>query len=269
MAVMIGPWIHSLVVIASSIIFSLLRSQLSAQQRMTSISLITAASSIGGILATGCGFAFPTLYFLNKDLFVSWLNTPVYFVVIMALMSFTAGALGLLIANLFEHKLIVVDKLPFPIGELSYSLVALQNNVAQTYQLIVGSLASAVYSGAMYFYAVSQRVMLFSGCSIYGLQLPALGIPAYELPLFISIGFIAGSIIMVPLAIGVISKIILLSPAHTYFFDYLNYNDFAFAFISGMVFYGAIVSLLELPKFFKTIIKKAKTLYNPNQSILR
>ena len=87
MAVMIGPWIHSIIIIASSLIFSCMRSKLSSESRIKSISLITAGSSIGGILATGCGFAFPTLYFLNKDIFNGWLHNPPYFITIMTIMT--------------------------------------------------------------------------------------------------------------------------------------------------------------------------------------
>lgn len=262
MAVMIGPWIHSIIVIASSLIFSCMRSKISSESRIKSISLITAGSSIGGILATGCGFAFPTLYFLNKDMFNEWLHNPPYFIAIMALVSFSAGALGLLIADTFEHKLIAVDKLPFPIGELSYNLIALKNNASQTYQLIAGSVLSAGYSIIMSMYSVSQKVLFSSSFAIKGLNIPAIGMPTYEFPLLISIGFIAGSLIMIPLAIGLISKIVIINPAHSHFFKYLNYNDFSFAFISGMVFYGALISLLGIPTFINSIIKKIKALYN-------
>ena len=79
------------------------------------ISLITAGSSIGGILATGCGFAFPTFISLIKSslkngllllgiLSLSWLCSP------------SARALwDCSSPNAFEHKLLNVDKLPFPI----------------------------------------------------------------------------------------------------------------------------------------------------------
>ena len=69
---------------------------------------------------------------------------------------------------------------------------------------------------------------------------------------------------MTPLVIGLISKIVIINPAHLHFFKYLNYNDFSFAFISGMVFYGALVSLLGLPKFFKGIAKEVKNVCNPD-----
>lgn len=258
MAVMIGPWIHSLIIIACSIIFSIFASRISAESRTKSISLITAGSSIGGILATGCGFAFPTLYFLNKDLFNQWLATPWYFIAIMAVLAFSAGALGLLIANAFEHKLLTVDKLPFPIGELNYNLITLQNNRSEIYQLLIGSTLSGIYSFVAGICCTAQRFVFFNSVKLGRIAIPAFGIPTMEFPLLLSIGFIAGNILLMPLTVGLISKIFLLNPVHEQFFDYLKYNDFSFAFISGMVFYGALTSLLELPKFFKGIIKKLK-----------
>ena len=99
--------------------------------------------------------------------------------------------------------------------------------------------------------------------TLMGLKIPALGIPVHEFPLLVSIGYIAGSIVMIPLSIGIASKILFMNPAYDYFFSYINYNDFSFAFISGMVIYGALMSLLELPKFFTKLFKnlnKEKTL---------
>lgn len=260
MAVMIGPWIHSLIIIACSLIFSLIASRIPVQSRIRSISLITVGSSIGGILATGCGFAFPTLYFLNKNLFNQWLATPWYFVAIMACLSFTAGALGLLIANIFEHKLITVDKLPFPIGEVNYNLITLQNKSAEIYQVLLGSILSAIYSVAALLYVTAHKIMIFPSIALGRISIPAFGVPTMEFPLLLSIGFIAGNLLLMPLTIGLLSKIILLNPAHTHFFDYLNYNDFSFAFISGMVFFGALMSLFELPKFLSTMGKKIRQL---------
>ncbi|MCX5922324.1 MAG: hypothetical protein NTX86_03280 [Candidatus Dependentiae bacterium] len=256
MAVMIGPWIHSVIVILCSLIFALLGSKIAQTNRIQSIALITAGSSIGGILATGCGFAFPTLYFLNPTLFNAWLATPYYFVAIMAGLTFSAGALGLFIANIFEHKLLNVDKLPFAVGEVSYKLASIQENLFQAYQLIAGSIASAAYSIGLILTHAAQRFTLFTEFSFKGIQIPTINIPLNEFPLLLSIGFIAGTMLIVPLSIGIVSKILLMTPAHTHFFSYLSYNDFSFAFISGMVVHGAFMSMLELPKFFKGVFKR-------------
>ena len=91
--------------------------------RHNDLILATASGSIGGILATGFGFSFPTLFFLDSTLFQSWLNQPVFFITVCAALSLAAGGLRLLIADLFAHRLINEQQLAFPIGELSYKMI--------------------------------------------------------------------------------------------------------------------------------------------------
>lgn len=264
MAVMIGPWVHSIIVILVSLILSIFGARITQAKRVQSIVLVTAGASIGGILATGFGFAFPTLYFLQSALFNEWLAAPLYFVGVMAALAFVSGALGLLIADFFEHKLITVDKLPFPVGEVSYKLITMQESLTQTYQLIAGAVSSGFYSLVMWGLSVSQKITILSPLDVYGLRIPAIGIPTNEFPLLLSIGFIAGNMVVVPMAIGIATKIVLINPSHHYFFSYLSANDFSFAFVSGMVVYGAFMSLLELPKFFKGLLNKARGLRQSN-----
>src|ERR1700726_1882601 len=76
MAVMIGPWIESTIVLFATLFFSAFARKISAESRTTNIALVTSGASVGGILATACGFSFPSLYFLNKELFNSWLQSP-------------------------------------------------------------------------------------------------------------------------------------------------------------------------------------------------
>ena len=74
--VMLGPSIDSTIVLASSMILALFAQKISLSSRQNSIALMTFGGSVGGIVATACGFAFPTLYFLDKELFNSWLSRP-------------------------------------------------------------------------------------------------------------------------------------------------------------------------------------------------
>ena len=135
MAVMIGPWIESTIVLLATLFFGLFARHLAAQSRSKSIALVTAGSSVGGIIATACGFAFPTLHFLDEKLFSGWLHNPFYFSTVMAALVLSAGALGLLIANLFENQLLVIDQLPFPIGELSHKMISAQNSARKAWEL--------------------------------------------------------------------------------------------------------------------------------------
>ena len=80
MAVMLGPWIDSTVVLGASIIFALCARTLTVNARHQSIALVTIGASVGGIVATACAFAFPTLYFLDKSLFETWISQPFFLI---------------------------------------------------------------------------------------------------------------------------------------------------------------------------------------------
>ncbi len=256
MAVMIGPWIESTIVLLATLLFGVFARSLAAQTRSKSIALITAGSSVGGIIATACGFAFPTLYFLNPELFASWISSPLYFSTVMATLTLCAGALGLLIANLFEHSLIVTEQLPFPIGELSYKMISAQNNTRKAWELGAGFTASFSYGIFQKLAALPSAFTVTAAHSLRWLEIPAVKLPTLELPMLWSIGFVTGHVIAVPLGVGILSKIFITSPLHTNYFSHLKYMDFLFAFSSGMMVYGAFMSIFELPRLFKEIFKR-------------
>src|ERR1700719_4168789 len=81
MATPIGPWIDPTVALIALPLFRWISSQLRFTQ---TVSLVTTAASVGGILATGMGFSLPTLYFLSPETFNSWMASPLYFCAILA-----------------------------------------------------------------------------------------------------------------------------------------------------------------------------------------
>src|SRR5436190_21670904 len=101
LATPIGPWIApTLVCIA------LLISQLTSTITSTVITRALCAGSLGGIIATACAFSFPTLYFLDKSLFDTWMKQPYFFCSILSCFCFLAGYFGLLVADIIERTLI-------------------------------------------------------------------------------------------------------------------------------------------------------------------
>ena len=94
----IGPWIDPTIALLTLLMLTLLRTQATSK----TIALVTVAGSIGGIMATGIGFSFPTLYFLDPDYFNHLLASPGPFITLLASLSFAAGGFGLIIADLFE-----------------------------------------------------------------------------------------------------------------------------------------------------------------------
>src|SRR5665647_44217 len=66
MATPIGPWIAPTIALLAMLLLKLFAIKHNNVER---VGLITTAGSIGGILATGMGFSFPTLYFVDPLLF--------------------------------------------------------------------------------------------------------------------------------------------------------------------------------------------------------
>ncbi len=267
MAVMIGPWIESTIVLLATIVFGLFARIVASQTRSKLIALVTAGSSVGGIIATACGFAFPTLYFLDAELFTSWLSSPFYFSTIMAGLTLCAGALGLLLANLFEHSLIVTEQLPFPIGELSFKMISAQNNARKAWELATGFAVSLTYGIFGKLMQLPSSLALTAARPLGWLEIPALKLPTLELPMLWSIGFVTGHVIAIPLGVGILSKIFITSPLHSNYFSHLKSMDFILAFGSGMMVYGAFMSVFELPRLFKEIFKRFNGFSSPNAAL--
>src|SRR5665647_1235310 len=135
MATPIGPWIAPTIALLAMLLLKLFAIKHNNVER---VGLITTAGSIGGILATGMGFSFPTLYFVDPVLFNQWLASPLYFVGILAALAIVAGGFGLWLANILEHRFIVEQQLAFPIGQLVYKMLALENQVKKSWDLMIG-----------------------------------------------------------------------------------------------------------------------------------
>lgn len=272
MATPIGPWIVSTLVIC---VAALLRFIPWHKVQTPTIAYIVSGASVGGILATAMGFSLPTLYFLNKPLFLMWLSEPLYFCALLTCLSLSAGFYGFWMADVFEDRLIIKHKLEFPIAQLTYKLIQAHSQLEKAWQMFYGILITAasfvLRDGLGPVPALLQRTLLV----IDGSQWVRLGgyyllnIPMLQLdfaPSFWAIGFVAGHIIAVPLLIGIVSKIILIDPIHSIGFGHLSHISFTLAFCSGMIIFTSFASLLSMPKqFLKTVADGCKTLWVVNK----
>jgi uncharacterized oligopeptide transporter (OPT) family protein len=248
MAIMIGPWIEPTIVLLASLILSITLYRIPLHTRQEYSTLITAGASLGGIIATGCGFCIPTLYFINPALFNSWLESPFYFSAVLTGVCFLAGGLGLLLAHTIEKHLLINQNLPFPIGQLSYKMVAAQNNTRKSLELAGGFILTLSVSIIDYIMSLIPRmVTLIRPYSYHLIKIPALQIPLPYLPMLWSMGFVTGHVIALPLALGILSKIFILVPAHAFYFSDLSYENFSLAFCGGLVMYSTMLGFTELP----------------------
>lgn len=257
MATPLGPWIAPTIVLFALLFFKCARYTGSAYT--TGITLTTVAASVGGIVATACGFSFPTLYFLDKSLFNTWLSNPFFFCGIMAALCVSAGAFGLWIADIFEHKLINEEKLPFPIGELIFEMIEAHNQIKKSLELLVGFLGTTVFcviqDGVWALKSLIPKVItLLPATHISFIRIPALRLDL--MPLLWSIGFVTGHVIAIPLAVGALSKIIVVDPINTLFFPAIVSGEFVLAFCSGMVLAGALLGFMDAPKILHQSFKK-------------
>jgi len=270
MAIVIGPWIAPTLVLIAMLIFNLFKNKTNISE---SIALATAAGSVGGILATAFGFSFPTLYFLDPNLFNSWMAKPFYFSAVLTGLALVAGWFGIWIANVFEERLIIKEKLSFPIGELVHKTIAAQHQIRKAYELLFGFVATAFFcvlqNGAFGFKRLIPKQIVVSPLfklSIF--RFPRISFDTSLLPMFLAIGFVTGHLIALPLAVGALSKILLMEPINYLFFPSIDRMEFIFAFCSGMVLSGALVGMIKTPK---TLWKGLKQLFKnkPGESSVR
>jgi hypothetical protein len=277
MATPIGPWIETTLVLAAMLIFSFLRT--SSFEYSKSLGLTTAAGGIGGILATGVGFSFPTLYFIDKALFKEWLAYPLYFSTLLGALSLAAGSFGLVIAQLFETTFIIQEKLPFPIGELIYKMISAQHQARRALSLAGGFISTTLFLLIQRFTSLLPQLITLVPKERSlggGISLPALVFSLDMVPMFWAIGFITGHVIAIPLLVGLAAKILCIDSLHYYYesvytalrqfisflptYHQLNVQDFTIAFSSGIVLYSALGGLLELPKMLYAYGKKVTSL---------
>ncbi|MES1224597.1 MAG: hypothetical protein ABUT20_54400, partial [Bacteroidota bacterium] len=140
MAVPIGPWVEATLVLMLSVLTKLIISHAGVRNKV--VLLATAAGGIAGIAATGCSFSFPALYFLAPDLFYSLLSQPMYFSFILGGLIFTAGALGLVVAQVLRQPLIEESELPFPIGAMVQKVIVAQDQTQKSKSLLIGGLGT-------------------------------------------------------------------------------------------------------------------------------
>ncbi len=246
MATPIGPWIAPTIVLLSLLILTIIR-----QQSSTAIALITIGSSIGGIVATASAFSFPTLYFLDADLFESWLKDPSYFCMVLAGLSFSAGLFGFAVAWILEQQFIVEEQLPFPIGQLIFKMISVGNQITKAIELMIGFVATSLFcilQDGLYGSRglIPKAITLIPRFNVGIIAVPSIVFDMW--PILWAIGFVTGHVIALPLSVGALSKIMIIDTLHASFFSYLSIVEFVLAFCSGMVVSSAFSSFVALPQ---------------------
>lgn len=260
MATMVGPWIAPAIVLASSIILKLRRKFVDQVSINKELAIIQTIGSIGGIIGVGVGFSLPTLYFLDKNVFDSLLVSPLYFSSFIAFLCIAAGGFGIWIARVLANKFIIKENLSFPVSKLIHNIITSQSQNQQARSMFGGfSLAwiiSFLRDGLFRFKGLLPKVF-YVFPNFLGRNL---GIAI--MPMLWAIGFIAGTGIVFPLFVGLVSKYLVLWPLNNHsiylpikIFSALPEGEFVMAFASGLVVSELILGLVKYPGIILDKIK--------------
>jgi hypothetical protein len=252
MVMPIGPWVELILVLAGTIVFRLFlgyeASGDQAAEFRRAVGLTTVAGGVGGIVATVCGFAFPTLYFLQPELFAQWLTHPFYFSVLMAVIVLSGGAFAFLVVHGMQERMLKDNKMTFPIGQMVSKVIAAQNQLRKALELFTGMVLTFIFGLLQRCIGlIPQLLTLVPRISVFGVVFPPVVVRMDLLPIFVAVGYVAGHILTVPLAIGMVSKVFVLEPLQRIFFAQLGSPNFILAIGSGMVLQGAFLSFLRFP----------------------
>ena len=186
-----------------------------------------AAGSIGGMVGTALGVTVPAFYFLHKDQFLALFDRPILFASLISAFVFCAGLLALAIAYYVKDHFIVEDRLPFPTSQLVYDVLSVENYKQNSWLMLMGiGLASAW-----------NIVTLFARAG-----LRAYTVQVHMIPMILSIGFVAGHLIAIPVGIGLVTKLGAISFLRDHYFPEIPQQEFLVTFCVGiilvLVFYG-------------------------------
>lgn len=263
MATGIGPWMEMTLVLLAALFFRILHQTITASFSLSSIAYVTASGGIGAAVAMACAFSFPTIYFLDPPVFYQWLAHPLYFSCILASLVLSAGSFGFFLALHWSKRFLHDQSMIFPIGQMTYNMLAIQNQLKKAQQLALGATGSLIFSMIQTFTAIiPKRLILVPAFQWNIFDVPQVAIRTDVLAMFWAIGFITGHMVALPLIVAVLAKIIIVDPLHGIFFKTVARTDYLLAFGAGMAIHGSLGTLVQFPRLFKTIIKKIP----PNKS---
>ncbi len=221
------------------------------------------AGSIGGILATSFGFSLPTYYFIDPIAFNDFMAHPLHACPVIAALALAGGLLAWWLSWHIKKTLVDDQQLPFPVGVLVYKTANAVHEVTHLRRLLAGFFSTCVFCALqiksfMHRYVLPSTVTFTQSYQVGLIKLPAIQFSMAYLPTLWAIGFIAGSMITVPLLVGTLSRIFITDVIQAWYFPTITNAEFILAFCSGMVIAGALSGLIEAPHQLMNFFKKQK-----------
>jgi len=228
----LGPWIGPLLVLLCRLgIWG------AAQSQKRTIALLTIIASYGGAIATGIGFSFTTLYFIDRSVWEAWLASPLWFCMFMGLLVLSAGLFGVALARRIMPHLAADESITFPVSTAITTAIEEARGAVPSF-FFGGGITLAGLVGVL-------REQFGSVLSM---------VPFEFAPTCWAAGFLAGGSIIVPLLVGMAAKYAALEPFWQYTrsiswggLSLLQMPDVTFAFCSGILLIGLLNPYLFNP----------------------
>lgn len=230
MAVETAPWVAPVVAITFMVILlKIIQKKWFKEHVVIGI----AAGSLGGMVGMCIGLTWPSLYFLHPDMFTDWMASPLKFSGMISLIVLVAGSLAFVITHFLRYHLIVQHEMNFPMSVLVHNIVYMDKKIKGFAMMLNGLVVASSWNTFTWIARLSLKG--------YGNQL-------HSIPAFLSIGFVAGQAITIPLLIGMFSRVFVLQAVQQRFFYFEKQHGFILTFASGMLFAVVFMMLLSMIK---------------------
>lgn len=217
MSIQLGPWVAPVfVVVCMVFVIPFIKSKWFYEHAVVAIS----SGSVGGMIGICLGLSFPSFYFLHKELFESWVAEPIKLCSILFAFVMCAALYALFLGYFLRHYFLHKPRAKFPMSQLVYDVLFIDDQ-QKAHQRMIAGVSIATFWNMLMFVCRSSLV-------VYASQL-------HMVPLLLSVGFVAGMVIAIPVFIGLCIRLIVLDSVRIFTGSILSLNSFLITFGTGML----------------------------------
>lgn len=218
MNVQLGPWIAPIfVVVCMVIVIPLVKAQWFYEHAIMAI----VAGSLGGMIGICLGLSFPSFYFLHKALFEYWLSMPLMFCSALFLLIICASMYALFLSYFLRYYFLNKPGYVYPMSQLVYDVIFVDVK-KRSHDLMI---SGVVIAGIWNFFMGAGRICLMMG---FAMQV-------HMIPLLMSVGFVAGSAIALPIFAGSCIRFLLMQIMHVFLQSTVTEHSCLITFCLGML----------------------------------
>ncbi|MGB8468454.1 MAG: hypothetical protein WCE21_05645 [Candidatus Babeliales bacterium] len=187
----VGPWIAPILIVCARMLMQWhVRCN---ESRVATVGYAVAGASAGGIIATACAFSLPAFYYNDPTLVTQLMAQPVLLWGLLVALIGCAAFIGYVCAQWYEST-DAVRTLPFALSKLHATMIHDAWSPMQIRRGIIGSVL--MVTGEL------TRMLL---C----VQVSPLRSTGVLFPIVIAVGYVAGHLLLVPVAVGLSMKLVM------------------------------------------------------------